>query len=215
MLDADLFYMPDGTVHARRIEISDDLATDVAVGPAFFASPSNRDLDLVGLQQQGDVLSESPFSSNIPYNFQTDPTFHISSRLTNIAALPFTPLFDKTSFSSGQRIAALSRSTALNGGSLTTPTTLVLEPQTVNGSIVSIENDGGFTVYTLALESADLISLFGNRSMVLAYTDASTIHEDPVSLNVGDSIRAHGLLFNDENTYRLDCEWVAAGIQMP
>jgi Domain of unknown function (DUF5666) len=212
LVDCDLSFLPDGSIHARRIEVDDATAADRSIGPTFFASPPNRDLDLIALQKQGDTLSAAQSGINLPYTFQAEPAFHISSALNNLASLPFTPAFDSTSFAVGQRMAADSVGAGFNGTLATAPTSLTLEPQTINGSVTSIQVQGGLTLYTIALDPSDLIPMFGGPAAVVVYADSATVDNQPAAPVVGSLIRAHGLLFNDHGTYRLDSEWIAVGV---
>ena len=209
-IDADLAFLPDGTVHARRVEVDDAAATNISIGPLFFASQQYQDFDLLALQQQGDTFT-TLFSNYIAYAFKAEPSFHVSRRFTNLASLPFTPVFDQNTFSVGQRIAAFSGAITTSQDLATSPTTLTLEPQTINGTVTAVSTQGEFTLYTVALDASDLISVFGGPSTVTIYVDSALpMQQQPPG--IGSLLRARGLLFNDHGTYRLDTEWIASGV---
>jgi hypothetical protein len=216
----DAAIQPDGSLVAMRIAIND---TDVAnltlySGYLDFVSDIIPVLDSFPQQGQGQMYPYLPLSSDFGSS-----TFEVSGQLNNLGKLPFTPTFNATNMVAGQNIQMTAHAPSLpESPNYSAVTTITLMPQTIDGTVTGLSNSGGFTVYTVQLASYDLAptlavqpgqaTLLSNPSTVVVYADSNTQTLNSVSADTGQTMRFHGLLFNDNGALRMDCDWLGAGV---
>jgi len=95
-------------------------------------------------------------------------------------------------------------------------------PQTLDGTVTAVSNDGGFATYTISLAPYDLLadlavqagqtSLLQNPASVVVYVDSSVQMVNSTPLAVGNTLRFYGLVFNDNGTLKMDCAQIADGV---
>ena len=150
-------------------------------------------------------------------------TFGISGPPANLQSLPFAATFTGTNMVPGQRIYATTNSTINGGGPLYTPlATITLVPQTLNGTVASVSNDGSFATYTINLAPYDLFddlavqagqtTLLNNPSTAVIYVDSSVQMLNTNPLAAGSKLRFYGLVFNDHGTLKMDCTQISDGV---
>jgi hypothetical protein len=151
-------------------------------------------------------------------------SFHIGGAFTNLASLPFVATFTAATMVAGQNVY------------ISTPvfnyeappdytgvaTTITLEPQTLNGTVVATGTSGSFAVYTVQLAAYDLFpalaeqpgqtTLLANPSFVQVYVDATTQHAGTTPAANGALLRFYGLVFIDGGTLRMDCGRIDDGV---
>jgi hypothetical protein len=121
----------------------------------------------------------------------------------------------------GQYVYVSSQDLSYFGGVYTPATTIVLMPQTINGTVLGSAKSGNFTDYTVSLASYDLFSmlavqpgqttLLSNPSEVEVYVDSNSQILNSQPLASGSTLRFYGLVFNDNGTLRMDCARVSDG----
>jgi len=123
----------------------------------------------------------------------------------------------------GQNVYVTSHSTTFQPQPINfVATSLTLIPQTVNGLVQQVSNDGPFTTYDVTLPSYDLIpslatqpgqtTALNNPNSVVVCVDLSTQMCNSKQLAPGDVFRFTGLLLNDGGTHRMDCGTVEDGV---
>ena len=148
--------------------------------------------------------------------------FQISEQFTNLQNLPFVPRFNASNIVAGQNVDITSGNFMLVGGVGTPANTITLIPQTINATVVSSQQIGTFTDYTVSLASYDLFpalavqqgqtTLLNNPSQVEVYLDSDTQKLNVEALAAGSTLRFYGLVFNDNGTLRMDCAQVNDGV---
>jgi hypothetical protein len=225
-VDMDAAIQSDGSLLATRVAVEDADTTTVSVlrGPLMFVAGSLPVGTTLGRQEQGYLFTTEEILGGFPFSFG-DATFQISGQLTNLQNLPFVPSFNSANMFDGQNVYITSHATAISGGPTYLPaTTVTLMPQTINGTISAISSDGGFTTYTVALPSYDLISALAVQAGqptvlidpgdVIVYVDSNTEMLNMQPLAVGNVLRFNGMLFNDNGTARMDCAQVNDGVAL-
>lgn len=225
LVNLDLALLPDASYAATRIEIDDPAATNLNTGQIVQFDPSyNNYLTSTGIEQQGAVLSTLPVSMGYAYEFGPSTAFLTSARLAPPEGLPFNPVFDGESLAPGQSIAIGSTDIALTGGHWTTPTSITLVPQTLDGVIESVSNESGYTVYNVQLAPYDPIvqlnsplgaavtSRLNNAGNVVIYVPSSSSMLNTTPLAAGGTFRFDGLLFNDGGVLRMISDRVEDGV---
>lgn len=215
LVNMDAAFQSDGSLLATRVEVDDPTSPTRLAG--FWETPVSpaNDLPMIPFYNQGCV----PGNCGSVY-FSTNTTvFDVSRQFSNVPSLPFAASFTSTNLVPGQLFGVFSPNVITNQGAAIT--TLTLRPQTINGTITSVSDSGGFTVYTVALAPYDMIpTVQGNLAaptvtnpttvVVYADTTAQLLNSSPAG--AGSLLRFRGLIFNDNGTLRMDCSAVLDGI---
>jgi len=214
VMDAEM--QSNGSLVATRIEVEDTTAVDVLMGGLLDIGPSPSVanatiIDVFGAQQQGaDFDSILAFIQR--YQLAANTTFRTSGQFTNIATLPFTASFDPSNLVPGQNIYISSPAISFLAIPTTIATTVTLMPQTINGMVTSVSGSGNFQIYTVALAPNDLLTTLDSTTSVTVYADSSSQDLNSSPIAVGSLLRFHGLLFNDNGTFRMDCAQINDGV---
>jgi|SRR5438445_3400889 len=215
-VDVNAALQPDGSWSAKRINVEDKAARNVIVGPVTRVFRASNVFGIFGRQQQGDDVSNPSRSLGLGGYLQltSSTVFQIAGGFDNLASLPFAAKFDDSSLAAGQN-TYVSISTPMSyccGGSYNPVHTITLMPQTIDGTVLSVSNSGGFSVVRVALAPYDLISQLNGATSVFAYVDANTEMLNSVALSAGSVLRLRGLLFNDNTTLRMVCSQIRDGV---
>jgi hypothetical protein len=216
----DAAIQSDGSLLATRVAVQDTSSANLTTlsGPLLQIASSQPTFAAFGTLQQGVLL----FAGSAYYNFG-NATFAISGRLPNLQALPFAATFTGTNIVPGQKIFLSIHATTLSGGSPYIPAeTITLLPQTLDGTVTAVSNDGGFATYTISLAPYDLFAdlavqagqttLLQNPNNVVVYVDSSVQMLNSTPLAVGNTLRFYGLVFNDNGILKMDCAQIADGV---
>jgi hypothetical protein len=216
----DAAIQSDGSLLATRVSVQDTSAANLTTlsGPLLQIASSQPTFAAFGTLQQGVLL----FFGSCYYNFGS-ATFAISGRLTNLQSLPFAATFTGVNIVPGQNIFLSTHATIVSGGPTYIPAaTVTLLPQTLDGTVTAVSNDGGFATYTISLAPYDLFadlavqagqtSLLQNPGTVVVYVDNNVQMLNSTPLAVGSALRFYGLVFNDNGTLKMDCAQIADGV---
>ena len=219
-ISLDAAIQSDGSLLATRVAVQDTSAANLTTlsGPLLQIASSLPAFAAFGTLQQGVLL----FSGSGYYNFG-NATFAISGRLTNLQALPFAATFTGVNIVPGQKIFLSSHATTVSGGPTYIPAaTVTLLPQTLDGTVTAVSNDGGFATYTISLAPYDLFpdlavqagqtSLLQNPNTMVVYVDSGVQMLNSTPLAVGNTLRFYGLVFNDNGTLKMDCAQITDGV---
>jgi hypothetical protein len=217
----DAAIQPDGSLLATRIEVDDPTAVAGVAGPFTIPVVAPGVFDTLTLEQNGCTTDNVPFCGNI--YFQNGTVFNVSGEFTNLTSLPFPASFTTANFLQGQNVLVKS-SGIPDQQSIEVATTITLLPQTLNGTVTAVANDGGFTVYTVTLAAYDLIPVLQNftddappphltnPSTILVYADTNTRMLNSSTVAAGSLIRFRGLIFDDNGTLRMDAGEIYDGV---
>jgi len=222
-VDMDFVIRPDGSFLATRVAVYDTDTTNLsaAFGPplSIYASGAYQAvypvMNALEVEQIGNLSSLTGL-----YGGLLNATSQISGQLTNLQTLPFVPTFNSSNMVDGQNVLFSTHGTSATFGE--SVTTLTLLPQTINGTVSAISNEGNFTTYTVTLASYDLFpnlavqpaqtTLLTNPDTVVVYADSNTQTLNSGAISVGGVFRFYGLIFNDNGTLRMDCAQVNDGV---
>jgi Domain of unknown function (DUF5666) len=220
VVDLDVAIQPDASLLATRIEVNDSAAAEASIGELY--APGSQTDQFVSLptEQLGCTISALGLCSNA-YQFDGNTVFRFSNQLSNVQNLPFTPSFDSSSKFLGQNFSSLS-SGILNAQSFAMVRTATLMPQTINGTVIAVSSQAGFSIYTVAIASHALvptlqgyvgpINRLNSPTTVIVYVDTNTQFLSSTALNTGALLRFRGLLLNDNGTLRMDCAQILDGV---
>jgi hypothetical protein len=228
-VDMDIAVQADGSLLATRIGVEDTDNADLTLwrGPLAFVDAQTPVFETVPVETQGklfDNASGSPTGSAWQFSFGSS-AFRVSGQLENLKALPFSAVFESANMVPGQITYLTTHAAAFpDSPSRVSAGTVTLLPQTLNGTIVGVSAEGGFTAYSVALAAYDLFStlsqqagqttLLSTPAALIVYTDSSTKHFNTVPLSLGTVQRFRGLVFNDGGTLRMDCGWIFDGVSL-
>ena len=219
-VNMDVAIQSDGSLIATRVEVADTNTSNLTVfnGPALTVDAFAPVLSSFENTGQGTLawLSYNDFD-------EANATYKISGEFTNLSSLPFVPIFTANTSFAGQNTSTTTHATTQpNGGSYLPATTITLLPQTINGTVTAVGNDGDFTTYTISLASYDLVpnlapeggevQILKNPSTVVVYADSNTQLLDTGAPPVGSMVRFRGLLLDDNGTLRMDCDQINPGV---
>jgi hypothetical protein len=217
----DAAIQSDGSLLATRIEVDDPTAVAGVAGAFTFPVVAPGVFATINLEQNGCVIFEAPFCDAV--FFQSGTVFQVSGEFTNVTNLPFPATFTTANFLQGQNVLITSNGIP-DQQSIETATTITLLPQTLNGMVTAIGNDGGFTVYTVTLAPYALIPVLQNYtddmppphltnpSTILVYADTNTHMLNSATVAAGSLIRFRGLIFFDSGTMRMDASEIYDGV---
>jgi hypothetical protein len=222
-VDMDVAIQPDGVLLATRIAVEDANATNLSLwtGPVLSVAASSPVLANNGREQQGYLMMHN-LGAGFYYSFGT-AKFQISGQFTNLQNLPFRASFNGSNMVAGQNVYLTSHAVTISPEPIYVPaTTVTLIPQTINGTVSAVGNDGGFATYTVTLAPYDLFpqlavqpgqtTSLSNPSEIAVYVDSNTQQLNTMPLGVGSVQRFSGLVFNDNGTLRMDCAQVDDGV---
>ena len=224
-LNVDGAIQSDGSLLATRIAVEDPSALNEFSGPLVFVDSAVPVLTQYGRNELGALVTingQSGYYFDIPDFDFSNAAFNISGQLTNLQNLPFVPSFTASNIVAGQNVGITSPTFLLVGGTYTPANTITLVPQTIDATVVSSQQVGNFTDYTVSLASYDLFptlavqqgqtTLLNNPSQVEVYIDSNTQQLNTQALAPGSTLRFYGLVFNDNGTLRMDCAQVNDGV---
>jgi hypothetical protein len=220
-VDMDVALQADGSLMATRVAVYDTDATSLSSSIGQVISPGLPQSSVNGLTAQ--IMMEGTLTVLGDEFLYGNASSQVSGQFANLQNLPFASSFDAAAMVPGQNILITSNA-PLTGGIAPLPlplASIVLVPQTIEGTVSSVSTSGGFTLYTVTFAPYDLfVELAGQPDepalttpgTVVVYTDSNTqaLNSSPVS--VGSVFRFYGLVFNDSGTLRMDCAQVNDGV---
>lgn len=219
-LDMDAEIQDDGSLLATRIGTYNQNIDNLTVsqGPLTYKNEYETFLSHFGEVGQGPL-----FGLNLADFDFNNATFQASGQFANIQNLPFTAKFAASSAVAGQNVLVSTNSLSDPGVfPYIQASTFTLLPQTINGSVSAVSNEGGFTIYTVALAAYDLFpalavqggqaTVLTNPGTVAVYVDHNTQLLNTTPIAVGGVLRFNGLVFNDNGTLRMDCAQINDGV---
>jgi hypothetical protein len=228
LVTLDATFQPDGSHVASRIAVSDPNTTNISTlsGPIVQTNPytpvgPGPSAWVLGPQQQGYFADTHQASIWMPYNLNS-ANFQISGALSNLGRLPFVPAFNSGNMVPGQNVYVTTESVNFGIPGYLPATTVTLVPQTVNGNVIAVSNNGAFQDYTVSLAPYNLLPalavqqgqpvLLNNPNTIEVYVDNNTQRLNTQALAPGSTFRFNGLVFNDNGTLRMDCARVSDGV---
>jgi hypothetical protein len=198
--------LPAGSLLATRVEVDDTGVSPrkLLLGPVTSVTPGNgtaaTSFDIVLRQLVGGTSATAVETVDVSVTGSTN--FLLPTRFALFATgLPFTPSFTASTIFAGQHVGVVT--TGVTSGAATA-TSVLLESQTVSGTITAITHTGSYTVYTLTMPSDHWLAKLTGQTTVKVYTNDLVVA--PINATtpaVGGSMRFNGYLFNNGGTLSL------------
>lgn len=219
-VDMDVALQSDGSLMATRVAVYDTDPTNLSLSIGQMISTGYAQFAINGLTAQ--IVGElSNPADEFTYG---NASSQVSGQFTNLQSLPFAAIFSPATTVTGQNFLVTSNVPPVGGyPPLPLPAaSMILMPQTINGTVSAISTSGGFTAYTVTLAPYDLFAALAGQAdvptltspnTVVVYTDSNTQPLNTSAVSVGGIFRFYGLVFNDSGTLRMDCTQVMDGVQ--
>ena len=226
-VDMDIVFDTQGDISARRVEILDTVTANLTYGTGVVTqiAPSQNTLIFQSNQSLGFFDQPTQHIGIDGALSYANAVFKISGSPSNLASLPFTPVFNASTLTDGQKLAVTTQATTQQGSPTAVPlTTITLMPQTLNGTITNITSTGSgpsaLTVYTIALAPYDLfpdLNVQAGQPTRIAHPSEAAVFVQGGSIgiqnpSVGTPYRFNGLIFNDGGTLKMDCLDILDGV---
>jgi hypothetical protein len=198
LVEVDTATQTDGTLLAQRVEVDDPGTAPKLqlVGPvtSVTGSPATS-FNMLVRQQLGQGTTNATPLQTVDVTIDGSTTFQLPPRYNALAtAPPFVPTFNASTIFAGQHVGVITTSTT--EGTTATASAVLLQPQTVDGTIASIGNSGGYTVFTLTLSSTSWLAKLTGQTTVTVYTNGQCQPINTTAPAVGGQMRFNGFLFN-------------------
>jgi len=196
--------LPAGSLVATRMEVDDPGTTPMKMllGPvtAVTGSPATS-FNMVVRQQVGSTATTPPTTATVDVTVTGTTNFLLPQRYAVLAtALPFVPSFTASTIFAGQHVGVITSGITNNAA---TATSVLLEPQTIDGTITAVNTVGSWTVYTVTLPSTHWLAVLTGQTTVLVYTNSAVQAINTTSPAIGNTLRFNGYLFDVSGTLRL------------
>jgi hypothetical protein len=198
--------LPAGSLLATRVEVDDTGVTPrkLLLGPVTsVAGTPATSFDMVLRQMVGGTSAAALETVDVTVTGST--TFILPPRFGALSAspaalLPFTPSFTASTIFAGQHVGVVTSSIATSlSGTVATATTVILEPQTVSGTInscVTSDIAGAFGVCNITMPADSWLAKLTGQTNVLVYTNNLVIPINTTAPTIGNTMRFNGYLFN-------------------
>ncbi len=217
----DLTIQPDASLVAARVEVDGPSAPYLNSGFSLL-NYRTTDVEITTANVPLGCPSQTFYNCAGLYQYEQGTTYSVSGQFTNFSNLPFTPSFNASAWTAGQFVSA---DLVLGGGSQNEPVAqnIILEPQTVNGTVESVTNQNGVAVYTLVLAPYNLFAVMQasgdatqpavtDPTTVTVYADQNTQFLNSGMVEEGQLLRFRGVVFNANGVLQMDCNEVLDGV---
>ena len=200
--------IPAGSLLAQRVEVDEPASSGkkLLLGPVTSRTPTATgtpatSFDMTVRQLVGNGTATAVETVDVSVTGSTN--FILPPRYAIFAtALPFTPSFNASNIFAGQHVAVVTTTAGVTSGAATAGSVL-LQPQTINGTITNIAPSGSYTVYTVTLPTGHWLATITGQSTVLVYTNSQVVPLTNTTPVANATMRFNGYLFNVSGTLRM------------
>jgi hypothetical protein len=217
MVSVDAALQADGTYLAQRIE-SMGVGTNGMMGggivTAITGNPPTQ-LTLATNSGQGSGMMASAIAGTLTVTLPAATPYSIDADGVDLTGLAFTPTFDATTLTKGQRVDVVSGTGMMGGGMMGGTRTLTanqvrLEQQGLHGTVSNYTVNGSKATFTLTLPADSAFTTLTGAATVQVYQQTATQLHGLATIADAQDVVVRGLLFNDAGTYRLVASWIVA-----
>jgi hypothetical protein len=201
LVQVDFIVEAGGVYLATRIQIpppppAGQPPVNLLSGPV--TSVSSGSFKMALMQGLGPAIPVSATAVSLfTVTTNSSTVFAITPQFQSLSGLPFTPTFTSANLVAGQSVGVVASSVS---GNTATASDVYLIPQTLGGTVTAISTVGGYTAYTLSLNSGSAFTSLSGASTVTVYTSGATAPPPgataPPAIAVNSQVRFNGLVFN-------------------
>lgn len=218
ILNVDAITQADGSLLAQHVESMWDSGGMMGGGivTGITGNPPTQ-LTIVANNGIGGGMMMSAISGSITVNVSSSTPYSFDSDQVDLANLPFTPIFDDSSITKGQKIDVVSGGSMMSGGGMMGGGTsfgtinasqVRLEQQGFHGTVSNYTANGSQATFTLTLPSDSAFATLTGVSTISVYQQNGTQLHNLSTIANGTQVQVRGLLFYDSGTYKLVTTWI-------
>jgi hypothetical protein len=212
LLSIDATMQPDGSWMATRVHSRVGAGGAMAAGVVTSLSgiPPTQ-LVMVTHDGAGNGMMPANLAGTTTVNISDATVFALDARDVDLTNLPFTPRFDRSTVSRGQRIETFSTGQMMQGGGMhgmmgggtLTAASIYLGQQGLRGSVSGYTQSGSQASFALALPADSAFAKLTGATTVTVYQQGSTQLRGVSNITNGSIVQVRGLLFLDGGVFRL------------
>lgn len=213
----------DGSLLAQRVEsmwgsggmMGGGIITGITSNPPTA-------LSIVANNGIGGGMMMSAISGNITVNVSSSTPYTYDSDDVDVSNLPFTPTFNSSTITRGQRVDVISGGGMTLGGmgggmmgggtpyGTITASQVRLEPQGLHGTVSNYSPNGSQATFTLTLAPDSAFATLTGTSSITVYKQNGTQMHNLTGIANGNQVGVRGLLFYEAGTYKMVSTWIVA-----
>lgn len=211
MVEVDAVTRADGSLLATKVEVlstpggmmNDDMHAKGLVTTVTGAPVTELRLAMHNMMSPGSMMT--PTTNTLAVTVTATTQFAADGDHVDLANLPFTPVFSRSTVALGQFIEAESDDAmgSMDGMGRITATRVELKRQSLTGAVSGYSGAGSTAIFNLALPPDSAFAAMTGQASIVVYRQPGTELRDITAVNNGDTVRVRGLLFYDAGTYRL------------
>lgn len=212
LLSIDATMQPDGSWMATRVHSRVGAGGAMAAGvvTSLSGTPPTQ-LVIVTHDGAGGGMMPGNLAGTTTVNISDATVFALDARDVDLTNLPFTPRFDRSTVSRGQRIETFSTGQMMQGGGMhgmtgggtLTATSIYLGQQGLRGTVSGYTQSGSQASFALALPADSAFAKLTGATTVTVYQQGSTRLRGVSNITNGSIVQVRGLLFLDGGVFRL------------
>ncbi len=212
----------DGSLVAQRVESM--WGSGGMMGGGVIAGITGNpptQLSIVANNGIGGGMMMPAISGDITVNVSGSTPYSFDSDNVDLANLPFTPTFDSSTVTKGQKVDVLSGGTMTLGGmgggmmggtvfGTLTASQVRLEQQGLHGTVSNYSASGSQATFTLTLAPDSAFATLTGTSTITVYKQNGTQMHNLSAIANGNQVGVRGLLFYNGGSYKLVSTWIVA-----
>lgn len=225
MVDATM--QSDGTMLAQQVESMTTTNGGMMAEGVVSGITGNPPTQLALIMQNGAGagMMSSVLGNGVTVNVSSTTPYTIDSDGVDLSGLPFTPKFDSSTISKGQRIEAETGQTSMSGFSggmgdmggtgmmvgTINASEIDLEQQGLSGTVGGYTANGSRATFSLTVAPDSAFATLTGKTSISVFQQPGTTLVGMTSVTNGPSMQVRGLLFFDGAAYKL----VASTVMKP
>jgi hypothetical protein len=205
LVEVDFTVQTGSVLLATRVELEPlppGGAPQSQLGGTVTTAPAGNSFQMTLVQGLGKGLSPTSIGALYTVTYTGSTAFSSTPQFVSIANLPFLPTFTAATLKPGQVIDVTASSIT---GTTAAASNIVLDPQTLSGTVTAISTSGAWQVYTLTLPSGSAFGTLSGATKVTVYASsiatASPVAKTPIA--IGASVRFNGLVFYNNGGFAM------------
>lgn len=211
LLSIDATMQPDGSWTATRVHSRVGAGGAMAAGvvTSLSGTPPTQ-LVIVTHDGAGNGMMPANLGGTTTVNISDATVFALDARDVDLTNLPFTPRFDRSTVSRGQRIETFSTGQMMQGGGMhgmmgggtLTAASIYLGQQGLRGTVSGYTQTGSQGSFALALPADSAFARLTGATTVTVYQQGNTQLRGLSNITNGSIVQVRGLLFLDGGVFR-------------
>ncbi|MDT8069547.1 MAG: DUF5666 domain-containing protein [Terriglobia bacterium] len=219
IVSVDAITQADGSLLAQHVQSMWGSSGGMMGGGIVTGITGNppTQLTIVASNGIGGGMMMSAISGQITVNVSSSTPYSADSDDVDLANLPFTPTFDNTSITKGQKVDVVSGGSMMGGGGMMGGGTsfgtinasqVLLEQQGLHGTVSNYTANGSQATFTLTLPMDSAFTTLTGISTITVYKQNGTQMHNLSAIANGNQVGVRGLLYYDSGTFKMVSTWI-------